>query len=226
MDGILTRKVGEVRVEDGPRPFATSDAMAARAVGEAHARAMAEQARTMAGQCQPNPYFRIPPAYDPGAATLAAERHHREVARRREFLADRLVGLREARRITDAQYRAAVEIGDMLAWLAAGKQVLARCQFSERLAATTGGLTMQQRLEEVERLRYGPWRREMAKEWVKRDRSKTMDDLVRCFIVMRLGLRQLADLMQMDQRTVEQKVVRALQRYAQIAGWVDGKKTA
>lgn len=220
MGGILTELVGEVRLDDGAaRPFTTSDALAARAVGERHARAMADQARAMAAECRPNPAFHIPQPFDPDAAARAAERFARDVERKRAFLADRLLGLREARRLTQAQYRAAIEIGDMLAWLSAGKQILARSQFSERLAATTGGVTIQQHMEEVERLCYGPWRREMAAIWVKRDRSRTMEDLVRAFIVQRLGLRQLADIMRMDQRRVEERLRMALGRYAEIAGW-------
>jgi hypothetical protein len=220
MDGMLTTVVGAVDREVGPRPFATSDAMAARAVGEAHARRMAREAKAIAEGCMPAP------AYDPDGAVVAAEGHHRAIERRRLLHADRLRGLWEAGRITAAQYRAADEIADMLAWLDAGKQVLARSQFSERLATTTGTLTMQQRLEEAERLRYGPWRAWAAGYPVKRDGSRTVEDLVRAFVVQRLGVEQVGCAFRMHRRRAEALLVRALRRYAVIGGWEAATETA
>ena len=198
--------------------------MALRAVSDAHARQMAREARKIAEDCAEH-LARNPP-FDPVAAVLAAEQHHRAVERRRVFQADRLFGLRQAGRISTAQYRAAVEIGDLLKWLDAGKQVLARSQFSERLAASTSTVTMQQRLEEAERLRYAPWRAWAAGYPVKRDGSRTLEDVVRAFVWQGLGVEQVGIVFAMDRRRAEALLVRALHRYAVVAGWETQTETA
>lgn len=219
MDGMLTRIVGEVLVDEGPQPYCTSDVQALRARGLAHGRRMAAEAAAIADACAVA-LARV----EADAAARHAEAHHRHVAQRRAFQADRLRGLREAGRLTSAQYRAAVEIGDLLQWLEAGKQVLARSQFSERLAASTSTVALHQRLEEAERLRYGPWRAWAAAYPVKPGRS--LEDLVRAAVVQGLGLRQLANAFAMDQRRAERLLLRALSRYVAIAGWEVAAKAA
>jgi hypothetical protein len=222
MDGMMVPHlvVGNVDTEAGPRPYCTSDTEALRAVSTAHARAMARQAGAIAEACGV--------ALDARAwadrAAREAVRHHDAVSARRVFHADRLHGLRDAGRLTDAQYRAAVEIGDLLQWFEAGKQVLARSQFSERLAASTSTVALHQRLEEAERLRYRPWRAWAAAYPVKPGRS--VEDLVRAFIVQGLGLRQLASAFRMDQRRAERLLLRALSCYAVTAGWEAGANDA
>jgi hypothetical protein len=219
MDGMLTRVVGAVDTEAGPRPFSTSDALAARAVGDLHARAMAEQARVMASQCRHNPAFRIPAAYDPRAAAIEAERQRVAIEGKRAFLADRLRGLLEAGKLTRAEFRAADEIAMILEWTDGGRQLLARSQFRERMASssgdTVGAMAM---LEEAERTRFAPWRAWASKFRVKRDR--TLEQLTRAVAVQRLGLRQAGDAFGMDQRRVLALLKRSLGCYAVLAGWV------
>ena len=223
MDGMLTRAVGEIDMTEGSRAFATSDAMAASAVASAHARQMAREAGVIARQAAAH-LAAARTAYRPAEAVAAAEQHHRMVAQCRAFHSDRIRGLREEGRITYAQHRAAEEIGDLIQWRDDGKQVLARSQFSERLSASTGGTPMQHLLEEAERLRYLPWCMWAAEYPVKQGRS--LEDLVRAFVVQRWGLRQLANAFSMDQRRAERLLVRALGCYAAIAGWEGCRKRA
>lgn len=214
MDGMLTRIVGEVRVDDGPQPYCTSDLQALRALGHAHGARMAAEAKAIAEACDDEIAQARAKA---DVAAREAEAHHRHVAQRRAFQADRLRGLREAGRLSAAQYRAAVEIADLLQWLEAGKQVLARSQFSERLAASTSTVALHQRLEEAERLRYGPWRVWASEYPVKPGRS--LEDLVRAFVMQGMGVEQAGRAFCMDRRRAEALLVRALGRYAAIAGW-------
>lgn len=220
MDGMLTRVVGAVDTEAGPRPFATSDAMAARVVGEQHARAMAEQARVMAGQCRPSPAFRIPAPYDPGAAVVEADRMRVFLERKRAFLADKLRGLMDAGKITRAEFRAGDEIAMLHEWAEGGRQLLARSQFRERLAASSSdGIGVAASMEEVERKRYAPWKAWASAFPVKTTRS--LEDLTRAMVVQRMGVRQAADAFGMDQRRVLALLRRSLGCYAVLAGWVE-----
>jgi hypothetical protein len=211
MDGMLTTVVGEIVRDDGPSPFVCSDAEALRAVSAAHAAQMAREAGEIARRCQPRT------AFDPAEAARAAELYHRQRDQRRVFHADRLRGLRDAGRLTQAQYVASVEIGDLITWIEAGKQVIARSQFSERLAASTSTVALHQRLEEAERLRYGPWRAWASAFPVKPARS--LEDLVRAFVAQGLGVEQAGRAFCMHRQRAEALLVRGLARYAQIAGW-------
>lgn len=222
MDGMLTKVIGEVRVEDGPRPFTTTDALARQVMESAHGRAMAEQARAIAAQCRPNPAFRIPVAYDPDAAARAAERARVEQDRRRAFLGDRLRGLLDAGTISKPEYRAASEIADLVAWEASGRIVMARSQFRERMAASADTLGLMALLEEAERTRYKPWRLWASAFPVKADR--TLEDLTRAVVVQRLGMRQAANAFRMDQRRVVALLRRSLGCYAILAGWAPRPK--
>ena len=213
MDGMIPHLVvGEVDTEAGPRPYCTSDMAALRARSATHAGAMAREAATIADACAA-----ALARTEADAAVRAAEHHHRDVAQRRAFHADRVRGLLEAGRITSVQYRAAVEIGDLLAWFEAGKQILARAQFSERLAASTSSVALHQRLEEAERLRYAPWRRWAADYPVKADRS--LEDLVRAFVGQGMGVEQVGRAFRMHRRRAEALLVRALSVYVAIARW-------
>lgn len=224
MDGMLTRVVGQVVVDDGPQPYCTTDMQALRARGLANGQRMAAEAKAIAEACAPPADAIALARAEADAAARHAEAHHRHVAQRRAFQADRLRGLREAGRLSSAQYRAAVEIGDLLQWLEAGKQVLARSQFSERLAASTSTVALHQRLEEAERLRYGPWRAWAAGYPVKPGRS--IEDLVRAFVVQGMGVEQAGRAFAMDRRRAEALLVRALGRYACIAGWEAQREAA
>jgi hypothetical protein len=218
MDGIMTRVVGEVQRDAGPRPHCTTDMDALRAVSEAHGARMARQAAGIAAAAVVDPAMARMRA---DAAAREAETYHRRVVARRVFMSDRIQGLRDAGRITFAQHRAAEEISDLIAWMEAGRVVMARSQFSERLAASSGGVPMQHLLAEAERQRFEPWRR-WARDFPVTD-MRTLEDLVRAFVVQRLGYRQLANTFRMDQRRAEALIVRALSRYAAIAGWEAAK---
>jgi hypothetical protein len=224
MDGMLTRVVGEVRVEDQPRPFCTSDALAARVMETAHSRAMAEEARRIAAQCRPSPTFHIPAVYDPSAAVLAAEQARRDMEGRRAFHADKLRGLLDAERITRAEFRAADEIRMLIEWEASGRQLLARSQFRERLAASFDTGTTIAILEEAERERYQPWRLWASAFPVKADRS--LEDLTRAVVVQNLGMEQVGRSFGMDRRRALALLRRSLGCYAVLAGWMERTESA
>ena len=172
----------------------------------------------MAAQCRPSVTFRPPPPFDPAAAAAAAERHRHRVEAKRVFLADRIAGLRDAGRITSLQHRAAQEIQELLSWASADRQVLARSQFRERLAASNGeALAMQERLEEAERTRFRPW-----KVWAGQfaiGHGRTLEGLTLAVVVEGHGLRQVANAWRMDQRRVLALLLRSLSCYVTLAGW-------
>lgn len=214
MDGMIPHQVvGEVRRDAGPQPYCTTDMDALRAVGEAQGRRMAKEAAAIAADC-----VVVDPKAWADSKALDALIHHGLSDSRRMFLADRIEGLRDAGRITFAQHRAAEEIGDLVQWIEAGKQIMARSQFSERLAASSGTIPLQHLLAEAERLRFDPWRR-WARDFPVKKPDRTIEHLVRAFVVQDLGIRQLANAFCMDQRRAERLLVRALGHYAAIAGW-------
>lgn len=184
--------------------FVTTDALAARAAAAWHRR---HRPGTP------------PPPYDPDEAARAAE----ALARSREFRADRLLLLRDRRRITAAELRAAHEIALVAAWIAGGFAPLARTQFRERLAASTGEAegAMWWALLEAEHTRYAPWRAWAAGFPVRP--GATLDDLTRMVAVENLGVRQVARRLRMDQRRVLALLRRSLHRYACLAGWQVGE---
>lgn len=215
--------VGEVDTRAGPRPHCTSDIEAMDALRLTHAGRMAREAAHIAASCPPvqrsDEEARIAARAMADAAARDAEVYRNRLEQRRVFLADRLRGLHDAGRLTKGQYRAAVEIGDLIAWIEAGKQVMSRSQFSERLAASTSTIALHQALEEAERLRYGPWRAWASAFQIKPGR--TVEDLVRAFVTQRFGVRQAGCVFAMDQRRAEALLVRALARYAAIGRWED-----
>ncbi len=218
MDGILTRVVDAKHEIEGPDPYCTTDMDALRAVSAKHARQMAQDAGDIAAACATHPSILARTAAD--AAARAAELYYRHQDQRRAFQADRLRGLRDAGRLTPMQYRAAVEIGDLIQWIEAGKQVMARSQFSERLAASTSTIALHQSLEEAERLRYGPWRVWASAFPVKPDRS--IEHLVRAFVAQGMGVEQVRITFRMRRERAAGLLVRALARYAAIARWEGG----
>jgi hypothetical protein len=227
MDGMIPHLVvGQVDKAAGPQPYCTTDMDALRAVGASHAGRVAREAAQMAQAC--GAHIDADPAAvaraRADAAARAAEQFHRHHDTRRAFQADRLRGLRDAGRITGPQYRAAVEIGDLIAWIEAGKQVMARSQFSERMAASTSTVALHQALEEAERLRFTPWRAWASVFPIKPDRS--IEQLVRAFVVQGLGVEQAGITFRMDRRRAERLLVRALGCYVGIAGWDRDAKAA
>lgn len=193
MDGMLTKVVGEVRTDEGPRPFVTSEAMVTQALG-AEVR---------------SPLQRL----------LDAERQ----AKRRELLSDRLVALRDGRRITAAEARAGSEIRMVCEWQAGAMQPVARSQFRERLAASAydsdGQLWLA--LIEIEHTRFAPWSEWAGAFAVKPERS--LKDLTVRVAVDGLGIRQVADDLRMDGRRALALLRRALHRYCLSTGWQAGE---
>ena len=202
--------------------WVTGDGMARRVVESAHARAMAEEARALAAQCRPNPLFRLPAEYDPEAAVRAAEWQARRVERQRVMRADKLAGLRDAGRITAAEHRAGQEIRLVVEFLDGGRLPMVRSQFRERLASGSDGTAELMGLEEAERERFGPWR-ERARRYPARrlpNRSnETLEDLTRMVVVLGKGVRQVADLLRIDQRNALVGLRQSLGWYVEIAGW-------
>jgi hypothetical protein len=197
--------------------WVTGDGMAQRVIESAHARAMAEEARAVAAECHAAPFFRVPVQYDPEAAVRAAEGLARRVDRQRVMRADKLAGLRDAGKITPAEYRAAKEIQLIVEFRDGGRSLIVRSQFSERLAAGGDGTGQLLGIEEAERKRFAPWmlraRRYPARR-LPRPSVETLYDLTRLIVVKNRGVRQVADELQIDQRN-------ALARLKLSLGWYD-----
>ncbi len=235
MDGMIT-PAGIVVLGEGPQPFTTSDAMAREALETAHARAIAAQAQDLANIASPDPGFalgrdavpfsarlrratvpdRVP--YDATQAAREAERHHRDAARTRHFEADRIHGLWRAGRLTKAQRRAADEIHDLVAWRESGRISMVCASYSEWSDPTTGGVGRNALFEDAERQHFIPWQAWAAGFQVKAD-GKTIADLAIAAAVQRYGVEQLANEFHMHRRRAEALLIRALHRYANIAGW-------
>lgn len=193
MDGMLTKVIGQVRVDEGPQPFVTPEAMVTQALGS--------QARC--------PLQRL----------LDAERQ----AKRRELLSDRLVALCDGRRITAAEARAGSEIRMVCEWHAGAMQPVARSQFRERLAASAydGDGQLWLALIEIDHTRFAPWREWASVFPVKPEHS--LKDLTLRVVVDGLGIRQVADDLHMHNVRALKLLRRALHRYCAIAGWQNGE---
>jgi hypothetical protein len=196
--------------------------MAQRVIESAHARAMAEEARAVAAQCHAAPFFRVPVQYDPEAAVRAAEGLARRVDRQRVMRADKLAGLRDAGKITPAEHRAGQEIRIIVEFVDGGRLPMVRSQFSERLASGGDGTGQMVEIEEAERERFAPW-----KAWARcyparrlpRPSVETLEDLTRLVVVLGNGVRQVADVMRIDQRNALARLRQSLGWYAERAGW-------
>jgi hypothetical protein len=200
--------------------------MARRVIESAHARAMAEEARALAAQCRPDPSFRFPADYDPQAAVRAAEGLARRVVHQRLMRADRVAGLRDAGRITPAEHRAAQEIRLVVEFLDGGRMPMVRSQFREMLPSGTDGTGELLSIEEAERERFGPWRawaRRLPARRLPQRSDETLEDLTRLVVVRGKGVRQVADVLRIDQRNALARLRQSLGWYAEKAGWVRGE---
>ncbi|GGJ14070.1 hypothetical protein [Neoroseomonas lacus] len=192
MDGMLTKIVGHVRTDVGPRPFVTTQSMVVQVFGEA----------------APEPEKQL-------AAFEAWEK-------RRNLTRDSLAALRERRRITAAELRAGHEIEAVLGWQSGEHEPVTRTQFRERLAdsAYSGDGTLWLSLVEAEHTRFAPWK-DWARAFAVKPEC-TLEHLTILIAVMGRGLRQAADELRMDQRRVLALLRRSLHRYCVHAGWQDG----
>jgi hypothetical protein len=196
--------------------------MAQRVIESAHARAMAEEARAVAAQCHAAPFFRVPVQYDPEAAVRAAEGLARRVDRQRVMRADKLAGLRDAGKITPAEHRAGQEIRLIVEFVDGGRLPMVRSQFSERLASGGDGTGQMVGIEEAERERFAPWRawaRRLPARRLPQRSDETLEDLTRLVVVRGKGVRQVADVLCIDQRNALARLRQSLAWYAQCAGW-------
>jgi hypothetical protein len=196
--------------------------MAQRVIESAHARAMAEEARAVAAQCHAAPFFRVPVQYDPEAAVRAAEGLARRVDRQRVMRADKLAGLRDAGKITPAEHRAGQEIRLIGEFVDGGRLPMVRSQFSERLASGGDGTGQMVGIEEAERERFAPWRawaRRLPARRLPQRSDETLEDLTRLVVVRGKGVRQVADVLCIDQRNALARLRQSLAWYAQCAGW-------
>lgn len=200
--------------------FVTPDALARRAVGEAHGRAMALQASAIAaevgammrgGRLQ----MPIPPEYDPEAAL-----HASAIARSRQerrLISDKLARLAENGKVSAIEWRAAREMRHIAEFTEGGRMPLVRSQLRERLASGGDGTGELLATEELARLFYLPWRR-YARHYPVRG-SVTLEDLTRAVVFDGKGIRQAANAMQVDQRRGLRLVRRSLGHYAGLRGW-------
>lgn len=202
--------------------WVTGDGMAQRVIESAHARAMAEEARAVAAQCRAARFFRAPVAYDPEAAVRAAEGLARRVDRQRVMRADKLAGLRDAGKITPAEHRAGQEIRLVVEFVDGGRLPMVRSQFAERLAAGGDGTGQMMWIEEAERERFAPWKawaRHLPARRLPRRSDETLEDLTRLVVVRGRGVRQVADVLGIDQRNALARLRQSLRWYVECAGW-------
>ena len=214
----LTHRVG--MIEPG-QAFVTPDALARRAVGEAHGRAMALQASAIAAAAGAHmagaPRFRlaIPPTYDPEAALQAAEGAQRRAERR--LMSDKLAVLAEQGRIGPAQLRAAQEMRHVAEYAEGGRVPLVRSQLRERLPSGGDGTGELMAAEELVTVAWLPWRRYARRYPVAVD--ATLEDLTRRLVLDGKGIRQVANAIRIDQRRALRLLRRSLSHYAGLRGW-------
>lgn len=217
MQGLYTA-VG--LVEPG-QAFVTPDALARRAVGEAHGRAMALQAAAIAAQAgaymagAPRLRLAIPPEYDPHAALDAAERAARRAERR--LLSDKVALLAEQGRLGQCEWRAAQEMRHVAEYAEGARVPLVRSQLRERLPSGGDGTGELLATEELVRMAYLPWRRYARRYPVAADAS--LEELTRRLVLDGMGLRQVANAIRIDQRRALRLLRRSLSHYAGLRGW-------
>jgi hypothetical protein len=156
---------------------------------------------------------RAAPGYDPVAALLAAEALAKQVGRR--LHADRITALREKRLISAAEAKAALEIRTVVEAAARVGGPIARQQFRERLAASTGNNdTGALLLDAAARFdRWKPWAGNFP---VNAEHS--LLELTALFVVEGLGAQQVADRLRVDRRRSLALLRRSLSVYAHMAG--------
>lgn len=117
------------------------------------------------------------------------------------------------------QRRAAIEIN--MVWISITAGLFAKVQKYEQRVA--GGCHEDWKASTVTAYhdRYIPWRNEAGSQTVRGQGSTTVADLVFLVAVDNYGVRQVADNLRMDQRTVLDIVRNSLHRYAELACWVD-----
>lgn len=207
-------------VEPG-QAFVTPDALARRAVGEAHGRAMALQASAIAAAAgavmagAPRLRLAIPPAYDPAAALHAAEGAQRRAERR--LMSDKLAVLAEQGRIGQCEWRAALEMRHVAEYAEGGRLPLVRSQLRERLPSGGDGTGELMAAEELVSAAYLPWRRYARRYPVAGD--ATLEDLTRRMVLDGKGIRQVANAIRIDQRRALRLLRRSLTHYAGLRGW-------
>lgn len=157
------------------------------------------------------------PQHDPAAALAAAEAY----ARQRVKLGDTLQAMRDRGRITGPELRAGHEIAMVVAWTEGDCRPLVRSQFSERLAASTGGGSVEVAMLDAETLRYGPWRAWASTYPVNRA-GATLEALTRLAAVEGLGIRQCRQRLRMENTRVWKLLRRSLHHYASLGGWATG----
>ena len=214
----LTQRLGVI--EPG-QAFVTPDALARRAVGEAHGRAMALQASAIAAAAgavmagAPRLRLAIPPAYDPDAALYAAEGAQRRAERR--LMSDKLAVLAEQGRIGQCEWRAALEMRHVAEYAEGGRLPLVRSQLRERLPSGGDGTGELMAAEELVSAAYLPWRRYARRYPVAGD--ATLEDLTRRMVLDGRGIRQVANSIRIDQRRALRLLRRSLNHYAGLRGW-------
>ncbi|HUC17781.1 MAG TPA: hypothetical protein VMA37_08840 [Acetobacteraceae bacterium] len=120
------------------------------------------------------------------------------------------------------QYQAAIEIHRV--WTAVTRALFARVQSYERLGRVMTPTDWTPSLTRAYRDRYAPWRDEASQTLVRH--RQTTADVVFLVAVDNCGCRQVADRLHMDQRRVLRIVQNSLWRYAEIAEWIEQKKSA
>lgn len=214
----LTRMVG--MIEPG-QAFVTPDALARRAVGEAHGRAMALQAAAIAAEAgayiagAQRLRLAIPPAYDPEASLDAAEAAQRRAERR--LRSDKLALLVEKGRLGRREWRAAQEMRHVAEYVHGGRVPLVRSQLRERLPAGGDGTGELLATEELVSMAYLPWQRYARRYPVARD--ATLEDLTRRLVLDGKGVQQAANEFRIDRRRAFCLLCRSLSFYAGKRGW-------
>lgn len=217
----LTRMVGVI--EPG-QAFVTPDALAQRAVGEAHGRAMALRAAAIAAEAgaymagAQRLRLAIPPAYDPEASLDAAEAAQRRAERR--LRSDKLALMAEQGKLCPCQWRAAREMRHVAEYVHGGRVPLVRSQLRERLPAGGDGTGELLATEELVSMAYLPWRQYARGYPVTRD--ATLEELTRRVVLDGKGLRQVANAIRIDQRRALRLLRRSLGHYAGLRGWASG----
>ncbi len=135
----------------------------------------------------------------------------------RKLRRDIIVVLMESGDITPEQARAAREILKVYTAIA-GAQSIRGSAYGE-LRGGSDNTDWQPALSRAYRERYCPWRDAMGLKMVRGTTS--VASLVFLIACDNMGVRQVADQLRMDQRTVKSVLQQALHAYAEMAGWIE-----